>query len=91
MSINDALTITFLGIGVVFGGLLLTNLLIVSFSFFPRMAEKLKRKTPQPVPIQETATEKIDIPPDILAVIATVLEVERRLQNSLFESRFTFK
>ena len=92
MNLTEALTITGLGISVVFSGLILTSLLISSFSFFPRLfARRGKPSSPAAVSSESQATA-ISPPPDpeVVAVITTVLEVEFRLRMPLLEGRFTF-
>jgi len=88
MDIWDALTISGLGIGVVFLGLIFTSLLIFSFSFFPRLfarkAEPAADQAPAPA---ETMPAAID--PDILAVLTAVLEVELRLYHGHHGQRLT--
>lgn len=97
MELKDALTITILGISVVFIGLILTNLMIYSFSLLPKLAKLFSRSgdeekassTTLETPAATSATEPVG--PEIMAVIATVLEVELRLRSSLTEGKFTFK
>lgn len=81
MSLGDALTITFLGMAVVFSGLLLTALLIVALSRVQRLLEA-------PTHAERTATRQASTPssgpeptPEVLTVITTVLEIERRLNR----------
>lgn len=88
MDIKDALTITALGIGVVFFGLLLTNLMIYSFSLIPRITGLFKKKKPAAAPGQTEVTTEAE--PEIIAVITAVLEVEFRKQ-ALLEGKFTFR
>lgn len=98
MSLIDSLVITGLGMGVVYIGLILTNLMIYSFSLVPRLEEQWKKhkkkrgeskeKTITPVVNPEPVKE---VPSDIVAVIATVLEVEFRLRQSLGTGKLTFK
>jgi len=79
MELSDALTITVLGLGVVFCGLLLTAGLIYSFSIIPRLLN-----------LRSTSIEKAPAPPtqgppvsgEVLSVITTVLEIERRLYHA---------
>ncbi|MBN2429891.1 MAG: OadG family protein [Acidobacteria bacterium] len=88
MDISDALTISALGIGVVFLGLIFTSLLISSFSTIPRL---LARKTEPAAekPLVPAATAPAEIDPDILAVLTTVLEVELRLYHGHHGQRLT--
>jgi len=88
---SEALIITGLGVSVVFSGLILTSLLISSFSFFPRLAARLAPSKSAPEAPVETA--RISPPPDpeVAAVITTLLEVESRLNMPLMEGRFTFR
>lgn len=88
MELTDALTITGLGMAVVFSGLLLTAGLIVTFGKIQRFTESKEARQAAdiaaeaialPEPGEETTGPPLD--PDILAVIATVLEVEHRLNR----------
>jgi Na+-transporting methylmalonyl-CoA/oxaloacetate decarboxylase gamma subunit len=81
MEFSDALTITVLGLGVVFSGLLLTAALISSFSLIPRL---LNRTPGAPTTGENPSTPEQGppIPGEILSVITAVLEVERRLYHS---------
>ncbi len=82
MDLTDALTITGLGMAVVFSGLLLTAGLITALGRLERIFDA------PPVP-DEAARPEIStgaafgppIDPEILTVITTVLEVERRLHR----------
>lgn len=78
MSLADALIVTGLGMGVVFVGLLLTAGLIVVFGLLGRTRSVPRRPAPQPAPAA-AAAGPTDLPADVVAVITTVLEVERRL------------
>ncbi len=89
MDLKDALTISLLGIGVVFVGLILTSLLIYSFSISEKISNLKLKKTFKTEETPYINIEKLE--PDILAVITTVLEIENRLGLALMESRFTFK
>ncbi|MCP4213271.1 MAG: OadG family protein [bacterium] len=90
MELKDALMITGLGISMVFIGLMLTNLMIHSFTVVPKMWNALKKKEqPQEAPVQLVEAEA-DIEPEIISVITAVLEVEFR-KMSLLEGKFTFK
>lgn len=92
MDLKDALTISLLGIGVVFVGLILTSLLIYSFSISEKISNLKLKKTFKKEETSYISIENIgELEPDILAVITTVLEIEHRLGLALMESRFTFK
>jgi len=81
MELSDALTITFLGLAVVFSGLLLTATLITSFSLIPRILGFGARSSA----VEGAPTESVAGPPvsgEILSVISAVLEVERRLYHA---------
>jgi Na+-transporting methylmalonyl-CoA/oxaloacetate decarboxylase gamma subunit len=91
MNLNDAFVITGLGIGIVFTGLILTSLLIYAFSFFPNLFAKLKRKVKETEKIIEKPQEMKEVSPDIVAVLATIIEVEFRLKLSVMEGKFTYR
>ena len=82
MDLSDALTITGLGMAVVFSGLLLTAGLIVALGRIdqifdpPPVTDEAPRSAIAPDP-----TLSPPIEPEILTVITTVLEVERRLHR----------
>jgi Na+-transporting methylmalonyl-CoA/oxaloacetate decarboxylase gamma subunit len=83
MSLIDALVITALGMSVVFIGLILTALLITSFGLVARFQEARSERS------QAVAQPTARIPAGpvddaTLAVIWTVLEVERRLNRGGF-------
>ena len=90
LNIKDALTISLIGITVVFIGLILTSLLIYSFSLF-RKSKKKDGKAQKKEKLNETIqlTEK-EISPEIMAVISTVVEIEIRLYQALRGTKFTF-
>lgn len=82
MDLSDALTITALGMAVVFSGLLLTAGLIVALGRIDRIFNPPPTTVETPSPA--TATDAAfgpRIDPEILSVITTVLEVERRLNR----------
>ena len=79
MELSDALTITALGLGVVFCGLLLTAGLIYSFSVIPRL---LNLRSPGREKTPETPTQGPPVSGEILSVITAVLEIERRLYHA---------
>jgi Na+-transporting methylmalonyl-CoA/oxaloacetate decarboxylase gamma subunit len=87
MDIKDALTITGLGIGVVFSGLILTDLLIASFSFFPGMVQRFKksRSAKKEGEVKFIPKDSEEVDPDVVAVITAVLEVESRMRQALVE------
>ena len=98
MSLSDALTVTGLGIGVVFLGLILTNGMIFCFSLVSRLGQWFKgRKEKAPVSAAPAAAaeEKTGtappVNPDIVAVLTTVLEIEFRLRASLHAGKLTIK
>ncbi len=94
MQPSDALTLTVLGMGVVFCGLLLTSLVIILLGVVPRLLQR-RRQAPQPSSEVATATVSTQpakgeaVSPEVLSVIAAVLEVERRLYHSEGPGRFT--
>jgi Na+-transporting methylmalonyl-CoA/oxaloacetate decarboxylase gamma subunit len=87
MDIKDALIITGLGIGVVFSGLILTDLLIASFSFFPAVVQRFKkrRSAKKEGEVQLITKGSKEVDPDVVAVITAVLEVESRMRQALVE------
>jgi len=91
VELTDALTVAIAGMSVVFFGLILTSLIISAFSFVPNLLESIKNHTKSKSAENQGKVVLENVDPDILAVIATVLEVERRLQYSYRVSKFTFK
>ncbi|HUU04643.1 MAG TPA: OadG family protein [Patescibacteria group bacterium] len=95
MAISDGFIISLVGIGVVFGGLLITSLLISAISLVPVWLERRRLVAPPPpvAVVQETLAPVIlPVPPaDTAAVIAALLEVEMRLHGGDRLSRFTFR
>lgn len=88
MQFSDAITITALGMAVVFSGLLLTAGLITAFGRLQGLIDGVHRKTDVPLTsATESARESVESPigppvdPEVLTVIATVLEIEHRLQR----------
>ena len=88
MDLTDALTITALGMAVVFSGLLLTAALIIVLGRMQRFADARENRQAADAPVEAAApaepTETSTGPPldpDILAVVTTVLEVEHRLNR----------
>lgn len=88
MSLLEALVITALGMAVVFIGLILTALLITSFGAVARLQE---RRTSHPLTLAPPSAPTASTPVDeaTLAVIWTVLEVERRLNRAESAGRLT--
>ena len=81
MELSDALTITGLGLVVVFSGLLLTAALITSFSIIPHLLQRVSRIS-SGAKVQPTTLQGPPVPPEVLSVITTVLEIERRLYHA---------
>jgi Na+-transporting methylmalonyl-CoA/oxaloacetate decarboxylase gamma subunit len=87
MELGDALTITGLGMAVVFSGLLLTAALIVVFGRLQSWLDASRDGHPKATGSTEEPSPTPDGPPgpevepEILTVIATVLEIERRLHR----------
>ncbi len=79
MPLTDALTITVLGMAVVFCGLLLTAALIWSFSAAPGIVDRFRSRRGTDSGDHRSAATTPPVSPDVLAVITTVLEIERRL------------
>ena len=82
MDLSDALTITGLGMAVVFSGLLLTAGLIVALGRIDRFFARPPVTDEAPISAITTG-QAMDAPidPEILTVITTVLEVEKRLHR----------
>ncbi len=98
----EAWIVTALGMGVVFIGLILC---ILAINFFNRLAKKIKWEEAghghapapaAPVPVVEAAAPAPMAPsepiePEILAVIAAALEIERRLYLGRSGQRLTLR
>ena len=96
----EAWIVTALGMGVVFIGLILC---IIAINFFNRLARRIKwgdephgHAAPAPVapaPLVEAPTPPPSEPiePEILAVIAAALEIERRLYLGRSGQRLTLR
>ena len=92
MDFGNALLISGAGISVVFIGLILTALLIITLAKVVKMMTEKKEKPQAEAAVTEVKKTRVpDVDPDVLAVITTVLEIERRLQFSTFTSKYTFK
>jgi Na+-transporting methylmalonyl-CoA/oxaloacetate decarboxylase gamma subunit len=96
MSSAEALTVTALGIGVVFTGLLLC---LACMKLLARVASRVTMAEPhamhaappsEPVPATRSVPEA-PVPDDVLAVIVAVLEVERALYVGRYRSRLTLR
>jgi len=82
MDLADALTITGLGMAVVFSGLLLTAGLIIAFGRLQQLTHRAVDGERKPAAAADPpAASGPVIDPEILTVITTVLEVERRLHR----------
>jgi Na+-transporting methylmalonyl-CoA/oxaloacetate decarboxylase gamma subunit len=82
LTFSDALIVTVLGMGVVFSGLLLTAGLILCFGCLQRLFDTPSGTAKGPtagISLEPSLGPVID--PEVLAVITTVLEVERRLHR----------
>lgn len=96
MLLTEALTITALGLGIVFTGLVLCVLFIM---LLERVARRIAwdgppvHGAPVPAPMPEKAGGQegpsAPVRPDVLAVIVAVLEVERALYVGRYRSRLT--
>lgn len=93
MELKDALTITGLGMAVVFSGLLLTAGLIFVFGRLQGLLEssddhvEIGSTAKPPLSAQAEVAAGPPIEPEILTVIATVLEIEHRLRRVGPDSR----
>jgi Na+-transporting methylmalonyl-CoA/oxaloacetate decarboxylase gamma subunit len=87
MGFSDALTITGLGMTVVFSGLLLTAGLILAFGRLQTLIDGAQHRadsespTTMEPPTDEGLSSGPPIDPEVLTVIATVLEIEHRLHR----------
>lgn len=96
MEIADALIIAAAGVLVVFFGLIVTNFLILALprllSIFEYFSNTRKEVSQEPIKEKSGEVRQLkDAAPDVVAVISTVLEIERRLSFSSKVSRYTFK
>jgi Na+-transporting methylmalonyl-CoA/oxaloacetate decarboxylase gamma subunit len=91
MNLQDALTISALGMGVVFAGLMLTAFLIFVLGRLPGLAARLKTlaRAPAPQPRELSPVPAVD--PAVVAVVVAVLEVERRLHRAEHGGRLTIE
>lgn len=88
MTLMDALVVTALGMGVVFIGLILTALLITSFGLLAR-AEARRAERAEAVGSPSPSRPGRLVDDATLAVIWTVLEVERRINRADASGRLT--
>jgi sodium pump decarboxylase gamma subunit len=96
MSQLEAWLVTALGMGVVFVGLMLC---IAAINFFNRLARRIKWEgghgaaetpvTPEAAPAPPAPSEQIE--PEVLAVIAAALEIDRRLYLGRQGQRLTLR
>ena len=91
MSLNDALIITSLGLGVVFSGLILTAMLISSLSVIPALLKKGPKKINSNLREEPQTAAAVEAEPEIIAVITAVLETEIRIHRAYGSSQFTFR
>ncbi len=89
MDLRDALSIAALGMSVVFAGLSLTALLIVCINGVPGLANRLSYRPGPPEAQRSTTAFEAPLEPEIVTVIATVLEVEHRLHHAERGGRLT--
>jgi Na+-transporting methylmalonyl-CoA/oxaloacetate decarboxylase gamma subunit len=80
MNLLDALTVTALGMTVVFSGLLLTSGVIVAFARVPVLLERLRRPPVEGSSVPAESDQ--NVAPEVVSVIAAVLEIERRLYHA---------
>jgi Na+-transporting methylmalonyl-CoA/oxaloacetate decarboxylase gamma subunit len=87
MEFKDALTITGLGMAVVFSGLLLTAGLILALGRLQSLIDGAQTREDAGRPSAPKTSDDADpkagppIAPEVLTVIATVLEIEHRLHR----------
>jgi Na+-transporting methylmalonyl-CoA/oxaloacetate decarboxylase gamma subunit len=86
---RDALSITALGMTVVFAGLFLTALLIVALNQLPDRFSGLRRRGEASGTPQAKAAPESPLGAEIVTVIATVLEIEHRLHHAERGKRLT--
>jgi Na+-transporting methylmalonyl-CoA/oxaloacetate decarboxylase gamma subunit len=95
VELADALTVTALGMGVVFSGLILTATLIVSFSVLPKLLDRAPAEAAaSPRANAAEAVRSADgrpVPPEVVGVITAVLEIERRLYHADLGGRLTIQ
>ncbi|MBN2345368.1 MAG: OadG family protein [Candidatus Aminicenantes bacterium] len=96
MTIQDGLTVSLVGITVVFSGLLITSWLISAISLVPAWLQRLRPQVPPPPPVAPFAPAPVAaVTPapaaDVAAVISALLEVEMRLHGGERAERFTFR
>jgi Na+-transporting methylmalonyl-CoA/oxaloacetate decarboxylase gamma subunit len=88
---GDALTISMLGMAVVFAGLALTALLVFIVARLPQLAARLSAPAPPPRAVPPDAESRSPVDPTVVAVIAAALEVERRLHRAELGRRLTIE
>ncbi len=90
MELIDAVIVSGLGLAVVFSGLALTALLIVGFNVLPSLVPDRTKPTAADTG-RPSASSSQPSDPQVLAVITTVLEVERRLRRGESGGRLTIE
>ena len=92
MNLSDTLTISILGIVIVFIVLILTTILIYSFRLKEILQLKIiKRKQQKELNKKVNSVPGEKIPEEIIAVLTTVLEIEMRIRIPFSAQKFTFK
>ncbi|MEN8154302.1 MAG: OadG family protein [Acidobacteriota bacterium] len=86
----QGLEITIIGILMVFAGLILTFVMINLFSVIPSVLKKIQKKSSGNREKNINLSEH-SIPDDHLAVIAAVLNIEKKLKVLKEQGRFTFR
>jgi Na+-transporting methylmalonyl-CoA/oxaloacetate decarboxylase gamma subunit len=82
MTQTEAWIVTFIGMSVVFFGLLLCVFFIQAFNRLARRLERAPAAHGEAAALPPASAPGEPVAGDILAVIATVLEVERKLYSS---------
>ena len=86
----QGIEITVIGVSVVFAGLILTYLMINLFSVVPRMIGYFRNREKKDTG-SDTVASPENIPPDHLAVVVAVIDIEMKMRSLLDKGRFTFK
>ena len=91
MELRDALVISMLGMAVVFAGLALTALLVFLVGSLPQLGQRLSRRRDRRERGPQPTTAPTAVDPEVVAVIAAALEVERRLHHAERGQRLTIE